>query len=210
MVDDVSARLPIAVLASGSGSNLQALVDACAAPDFGATVTVVIADRPEIRALYRATAAGIPARVVPWQDFANREEFTTAVCDAAAASGAEVLVLAGFMRVLSGVAMERFPNRILNTHPSLLPSFPGAHAVEDALAHGVKCTGMTIHFVDEQVDHGAIVYQEAVAVHPDDTAASVTARIQAIEHRAYPQVVRALAAGKLRVEGRIVSWEGAP
>jgi phosphoribosylglycinamide formyltransferase-1 len=210
MVDDLSARLPIAVLASGGGSNLQALIDACAAPEFGAAITVVIADRAGIRALDRASAAEIPARVVPWRDYASRDEFTIAVCDVAAAAAAQVLVLAGFMRVLSGAAMERFPDRILNTHPSLLPAFPGAHAVEDALAYGVKCTGMTIHFVDEKVDHGPIVYQEAVVVGPDDNVASVTARIQAAEHRAYPQVVGALAAGKLRVEGRIVYWEKTP
>lgn len=209
MVDAAATRLPIAVLASGSGSNLQALIEATHSPDHHAEIVVVITDRDEIGALEIARAAGIPTRIVTWRDFGNRETFTTAVCDAAEGAGAAALVLAGFMRILAGAAMVRFPDRILNTHPSLLPAFPGAHAVADALAYGARCTGVTIHFVDEQLDHGPIIYQEAVAVHGSDDVASVTAQIQAIEHAVYPRVVDALAAGNLDIVGRRVTWSGA-
>lgn len=210
MVDAAAPRLPIAVLASGSGSNLAALITATASPDHRAAIVVVITDRDEVGALEHARAAGIPTRVVAWRDFADRESFTTAVCDAAEGAGAAALVLAGFMRILTGSAIARFPNRILNTHPSLLPAFPGAHAVADALAYGARCTGVTIHFVDEQMDHGPIIYQEAVAVREGDDVASLTAQIQAIEHSVYPRVVDALAAGNLNITGRRVTWSGAP
>jgi phosphoribosylglycinamide formyltransferase-1 len=209
MVDDAAAPLPIAVLASGSGSNLQALIDARGTPEFGADIVLVISDRGGVRALDRAAAAGIPSRVVAWADYDHREAFTAAVCEAAAAAGVRLLVLAGFMRVLSAVAIDRFPHQILNTHPSLLPAFPGAHAVADALAYGVRCTGMTVHFVDEEVDHGPIVYQEAVPIRPGDDVETVTARIQEIEHRVYPRVVQAFAAGQLRIAGRAVHWDEA-
>lgn len=209
MAEVAPAPLPIAVLVSGSGTNLQALIDASASPAFGADIKTVISDRGGVRALDRAAAAGIPARVVAWADFDRRETFTAAVCEAAAAAGARLLVLAGFMRVLSAVAIERFPHRILNTHPSLLPAFPGAHAVTDALAYGAKCTGMTVHFVDEEVDHGPIVYQEAVPIRSGDNVDTVTTRIQEIEHRMYPRVVQAFAAGRLRVDGRTVHWDEA-
>jgi len=202
-----SARLPVAVLASGSGSNLQALLDASARYDFGASVVAVISDRPGARALERAASAGVPTEIVDWADFADRISFTNAICDAATRSGAEVLVLAGFMRVLSPVAIERFPNRILNIHPGLLPAFPGERAVADALEFGVKLTGVTVHFVDEKVDHGPIIYQEVVRVHPGDTVRDLHARIQEVEHRVYPDVLDALAHGRLRVEGRQVHWE---
>jgi phosphoribosylglycinamide formyltransferase-1 len=202
--------LPIAVLVSGSGSNLQAIMDAAALDDeFGATIVTVISDRPNVRGLERAAAAGIPTRVLPWEAFDDRDEFTSAVCDAARQAGAEALVLAGFMRILTKEAIDRFPNRILNIHPALLPSFPGAHGVRDALRHGVKVTGVTVHFVDEHIDHGPVIAQRPVAVHPGDTEETLHARIQKEEHDLYPQVVKALAQGRLRVEDRTVLWEGA-
>ena len=202
-----SSRLPVAVLVSGSGSNLQALLDAATGHDFGAEIVGVISDRPGIRALERASRAGIPSEIVSWSDFADRVAFTGAICDTAERLGAEVMALAGFMRVLSPNAIERFPNRIVNIHPALLPSFPGEHAVADSLEYGVKLTGVTVHFVDEQVDHGPIIYQEVVRVHPGDTAADLHARIQEVEHRVYPEVLDALARGRLRIEGRRVHWE---
>lgn len=202
------ARLPIAVLVSGSGTNLQAILAAAAAPEFGAEVVVVISDRAGVRALDRAEAAGVATVVVPWDDFPNRHAFTVACCEVAGAEGAEALVLAGFMRILAPVAVARFPHRILNTHPALLPAFPGAHAVPQALAHGVKLTGVTIHFVDEEVDHGPIIYQEAVPVMHDDTEESLQRRIQEVEHRRFPEVIDAFAAGRLTVSGRIVTWDG--
>jgi phosphoribosylglycinamide formyltransferase-1 len=203
-------QLPIAVLVSGSGSNLQAIIDAAASDgDFGASIVTVIADRPGVRGLERAAAAGIPTRVVPWTGAATRWTFTAAVCDAAEQAGARALVLAGFMRILTREAVDRFPNRILNIHPALLPAFPGAHGVRDALDHGVKVTGVTVHFVDEHVDHGPIIAQRAVPVDPQDTEESLHARIQSEEHDLFPEVVKAFAHGRLRVEGRTVVWEGA-
>ena len=202
-----SARLPVAVLASGSGSNLQALLDASARYDFGASIVAVISDRPGARALERAASAGVSTEIVDWADYADRISFTNAICDAAERLGAEVLVLAGFMRVLSPVAIERFPSRILNIHPGLLPAFPGERAVADALEFGVKLTGVTVHFVDEKIDHGPIIYQEVVRVHPGDTVRDLHTRIQEVEHRVYPEVLDALAHGRLRVEGRQVHWE---
>ena len=199
--------LPVAVLASGSGSNLQALLDASRTdPGFGARIVVVISDRPGVAALGRAADAGVPAEVVSWGDFNEREEFSMAVCEAAQRHGAEALLLAGFMRILSPEAIDRFPNRIINIHPALLPAFPGAHAVPAALAHGVKVSGVTVHFVDAEVDHGPIIAQRAVAVEPGDTEETLHARIQREEHRLFPEVVKAFAAGRLRVEGRHVIW----
>ena len=205
----MNGRLPIAVLVSGSGSNLQALLDAAADPAFHAEIVVVISDRTGVRALDRATAAGVPAEVVDWDAHSDRAAFTEAVCTTAADHGAAALVLAGFMRILAPAAIRRFPNRILNTHPALLPAFPGAHAVAQALAHGVTLTGITIHLVDEEVDHGPIVYQEAIEVLPGDTEDTLRVRIQEVEHRRYPEVVDAFAAGRLHVEGRHVAWDPA-
>jgi phosphoribosylglycinamide formyltransferase-1 len=201
--------LPIAVLISGSGSNLQALLDS---PGHGVdfVISVVVSDRPGVRGLERGAGAGVSTEMVAWSDFDSRGEFTAAVCDAAEEHGARALVLAGFMRVLAPIAIERFPNAIINVHPALLPAFPGAHAVEDAMAYGVTVTGVTVHFVDEKVDHGPIILQEAVAVYLDDDTESLHARIQAVEHRILPHVVGAYARGILTVEGRYVRWDHAP
>ena len=195
---------PIAVLVSGNGTNLQAIIDAARVADFPAEIVAVISDRPGVRALERATAAGIPTGVVAWSDYRDRDLFTKAVCEAAEESGAAALVLAGFMRILGPEAITRFPHRIVNVHPALLPAFPGAHAVEQALEHGVKVTGVTVHFVDEEVDHGPIIAQEVVPVLPGDTVESLHRRIQEVEHRLYPDAIADLAAGLLTVEGRTV------
>ena len=195
--------IDVGVLVSGSGSNLQALIDS---PDLVAGIRVVVADRPGIKALDRAQQAGIPTTVLPWDDFGSRHEFSKAVADTVEAAGAKLMVLAGFMRILSAEAVNRFPNRILNIHPSLLPAFPGANAVEQALAHGVKVTGVTIHLVDEEVDHGLIIAQRAVPVLPGDDVAALHARIQVEEHDLYPRVVRAFMAGEITVVGGEVIW----
>lgn len=197
--------LPIAVLISGSGSNLQALIDAEAKGALACSIEVVISDRHGAGGLERAEAAGIATRVVAWSDHPDRTSFTEAVCDAANAFKVDALVLAGFMRILSPSAVQRFPNAIINVHPALLPAFPGANAVPEALAHGVTVTGVTVHFVDEEVDHGPIIAQEAVAVLPDDDAVSLHARIRAIEHRLVPEVVDALGRGRISVAGRRVT-----
>lgn len=200
--------LPIAVLISGSGSNLQALLDS---PRNGIdyVVSLVVSDRLGAGGLERASHAGVPTKVVSWNDFDSRHEFTAALCETAEASGSCALVLAGFMRILAPIAMERFPNAIINVHPALLPAFPGPHAVEAAIEYGVTLTGVSVHFVDEHVDHGPIILQEAVAVRPDDDAESLHARIQAVEHRVLPEAVCAFSRGLLTVQGRHVRWDHA-
>jgi phosphoribosylglycinamide formyltransferase 1 len=195
--------IDIAVLISGAGSNLQALIDT---PDLGARIAIVVSDRHGIRGLERAEAAGLETLVLPWERHTSRTEFSLAIADAVEQSGAKVMVLAGFMRLLSEEAVARFPNRILNIHPSLLPAFPGAHAVAQALANGVKVTGVTVHLVDEQVDHGPIVAQRAVPVLEGDDVESLHARIQVEEHDLYPKVVRAMAAGEISVQDGRVVW----
>ncbi len=201
--------LPVAVLISGSGSNLQALLDS---PGNGAdfVVSLVISDRPDVQGLKRAQAAGVATEVVAWSSYGSRTEFTAAVCDAADDSGAQGLVLAGFMRILAPNAIARYPDAIINVHPALLPAFPGAHAVEEALDHGVTLTGVTVHFVDEQVDHGPIIRQESVAVRPGDDPESLHGRIQKVEHRLLPEAVAAFARGDLTVHNRHVRWEHEP
>ena len=202
------SRYPVAVLVSGGGTNLQAILDAEQKPGFGAEVVVVISDRPSVEALDRARSAGVTAIVVDSTDYLDRTTFSTAICDEAARHGTRALILAGFMRILALEAIQRFPDRIINVHPALLPAFPGAHAVPEALEHGVKVTGVTVHFVDEQVDHGPIIAQEPVAVLPDDDEATLHARLQEVEHRLLPQVVDALGKGSLHVDGRRVTWVG--
>lgn len=203
-----SGPVKTAVLISGSGSNLQAILDARRSDtSFAAEPVVVISDRPGVFGLERAMQVGIATEVVAWSDFADRQAFTSAVCDAIEAHEAELVVLAGFMRVLSAEAVERFPHRIINIHPALLPAFPGAHALEEALAYGVKQTGVTVHFVDEHVDHGPIIAQRPVEVLPGDDVGSLHARIQRVEHALYPDCVNAAARGRLRVDGRFVVWD---
>jgi phosphoribosylglycinamide formyltransferase 1 len=192
------------VLASGSGTNLQALLNVAG---IKSQIAVVVSDRPDAGALTRASSAGIPTAVVRYRDYPDRASFSMAVADVIEASGAKGVVLAGFMRILSPEFIARFPDRILNVHPSLLPAFPGARAVEDALAHGVRVTGVTVHFVDEQVDHGPVIAQVPVEVEEGDDARSLHRRIQTVEHDLYPRVVQAFLAGDIYVvDGRVV-WE---
>ena len=180
----------IGVLASGAGTNLQALLDA------QLPVVAVASNNTKAKALDRATAAGIEAAAFPAVEFDSREHRDELMADWLAEREVELVVLAGYMRLLTAPFLQRFP-AILNVHPSLLPSFPGARAVEDALAHGVKMTGATVHFVDAGVDTGPIVLQEAVEVREDDTAEALHARIQKVEHRLLPQAVRLFLDGKL-------------
>ncbi len=205
----MSNRVPLAVLVSGGGTNLQSIIEATRDPEYSADVAVVISDRPGVKALDRAREAGLSTVVVDWSDYDDRGAFTKEVCDAAEDHGAEALVLAGFMRILAPAAIDRFPDRVVNIHPALLPAFPGAHAVDEALAYGVTITGVTIHFVDEQVDHGPIIYQEAVAVIRGEEREALQARIQAVEHRMFPVAIDAMARGRLHIEGRTVRWEQA-
>ena len=197
-------QINIAVLASGSGTNLQALIDS---DDLGATIGVVISDRPDAPALRRAESSQIPTRVIQWDDFPTREEFSNAVADAVENARSDYVVLAGFMRVLSKNATDRLSGRIINIHPSLLPAFPGMDAVAQALDAGVGETGVTVHVVDEKVDHGPIIAQRVVPVLEEDDAQSLHARIQVQEHDLLPEVVNALAEGRLQVSSTSVRWD---
>ena len=191
----------IVVLASGSGTNLQALLDSVE-PSW--SVVGVVSDQPEAGALQRAARAKVPSHVVEWGEYANRDDFTNAICIAAGEFDPDYVVLAGFMRVLGQSAITHFPDQIVNVHPSLLPAFPGAHGVRDALDYGAKVTGVTVHFVDEHLDHGPIIAQEAVEVLPGDNEQALHGRIQLIEHRLLREVVTQLAQGELEISGRTV------
>ena len=181
----------IGVLVSGNGTNLQALLDA------GLPVVAVASNNTKAKALDRAARAGIEAGAFPTVEFDSREHRDNELAEWLAERGVELVVLAGYMQILTTAFLERFGGRILNIHPSLLPAFPGAHAVEDALKHGVKVTGATVHFVDEGIDTGPIVLQEAVPVEDDDTPETLHARIQEVEHRLLPYAVRLYLDGKL-------------
>jgi len=191
----------IAVLVSGSGTNLQALLDD---PFTGPRIALVVSDRPGVRALERAAERGVESLVLSTAEHPDRESFSAAVRDELLRRDVDVVVSAGYMKVLGVAFFDAFAGRFLNVHPALLPSFPGAHAVADALEWGAKVTGVTVHLVDEQVDHGPIVFQEAVAIHDADDWDSLEARIHEVEHRLLPSAVRALVEGRLKVEGRRV------
>jgi phosphoribosylglycinamide formyltransferase-1 len=180
----------IGVLVSGEGTNLQALLDE------GLPVTAVASNRPGVRALERAAAASVPGAVFPLGDYASRAERDAAMADWLAERGVRLVVCAGYMHLLTPGFLERFP--VLNVHPSLLPAFPGMHAIEDALAAGIPETGVTVHFVDEGVDTGPVVLQEAIAVRPDDTADTLRPRLRKLEHRLLPQAARMYLEGRLR------------
>jgi phosphoribosylglycinamide formyltransferase 1 len=199
-----ASRLRVGVLASGRGSNLQALLDASAQPDYPAEVVVVISDRERAAALDRARAAGVEALFVNPKDFGDRESFDLALVRELTARRVGLVCHAGFMRILCAPYVRAFAGRAMNIHPSLLPAFPGLHAQRQALEHGAKVAGATVHFVDEEVDTGPIVLQASVPVHPDDTEESLSARILVEEHRLYPEAVRLFAEGRLEVVGRRV------
>ena len=199
-----ASRLRVGVLASGRGSNLQALLDASARPDYPAEVVVVISDRERAAALDRARAAGVEALFVNPKDFGDRESFDLALVRELTARRVGLVCHAGFMRILSAPYVRAFAGRAMNIHPSLLPAFPGLHGQRQALEHGAKVAGATVHFVDEGVDTGPIVLQASVPVHPDDTEESLSARILVEEHRLYPEAVRLFAKGRLEVVGRRV------
>lgn len=194
------------MLASGSGTTLQALLDAAADPAYGAQVVAVGSDKPAARALERAQAAGVEAFAVALTDSPDRAAWNAALADAVAAHAPDLVVCAGFMRILSADFLARFPSRVVNTHPALLPSFPGAHAVADALAYGVRVSGVTVHLVDEGVDTGPVVAQAAVPVHPDDDEAALQSRIQDVERPLYVEAVGRLAREGWTVEGRTVRF----
>jgi len=195
-------------LISGAGTNLQAIIERIAAGRLDCELRVVISNRAEAAGLARATAAGIATRVIDHRRYAARADFDRAVVDALRDAGVELVLLAGFDRLIGPAFVDAFPSRIMNIHPALLPAFKGLHAQADAVDYGVKIAGATVHFVDRETDHGPIIVQGAVAVRPDDTAATLRERILAVEHEIYATAIQLYAEGRLSVDGRRVVVQG--
>ncbi|MGB9845910.1 MAG: phosphoribosylglycinamide formyltransferase [Desulfotomaculales bacterium] len=198
------ALLRVGVLASGRGTNLQAIIDACKEGKIPAEVAVVVSDKAGAQALERARKEGIPAVFVDPRGFAGKEEYEQAVVDVLKRHGAELVCLAGYMRLVGKTLLGSFPNRIMNIHPALLPAFPGLHGQRQALEYGVRYSGCTVHFVDEGCDTGPIILQAVVPVFDTDTEETLAARILEQEHRIYPEAIRLFAGGYLHLEGRRV------
>ncbi len=198
-------ELALGVLASGRGSNLQSILDAIEAGKLPAKVNVVITDKPQAKALDRAREKGIPAICIDRKQYETKTAFEEAIIAELKAHGVELVILAGFMRILSPLFVHAFKDRIMNIHPSILPSFPGADAHQLVLDYGVKVSGCTVHFIDEGTDSGPIVLQATVPVMDDDDHDSLAARVLVEEHKIYPEAIRLYAEGKLEINGRKVS-----
>ena len=192
----------LAVLCSGRGSDLQSIIDAIQRGELSAEISIVITDKPQVQALTRAEKAGIKNICVDRKLFSSRADFEAELLKNL--EGVDLVVLAGFMRILSPEFVKKFAGRLMNIHPALLPSFPGAHAHRDVLAYGVKVSGCTVHFVDEGTDTGPIILQAAVPVLEDDTEETLAARVLEQEHIIYPRAIKLFVEGKLKVEGRRV------
>ncbi|MEJ5339172.1 MAG: phosphoribosylglycinamide formyltransferase [Aquificaceae bacterium] len=199
----------LGVLVSGRGSNLQAIIDSIEAGRLKDRIALVICDREGAQAIDRCVRHGIPYRVTKRRDFDSKEDFERALVEAMKKAGVELIVLAGFMRVLSPLFLRHFPMRVINIHPSLIPAFQGMHAQRQALEYGAKISGCSVHFVTEELDNGPVIAQACVPVLPEDTEDSLSERILAHEHRILPQVIRWISEGRVRVEGRKVVVEGA-
>jgi phosphoribosylglycinamide formyltransferase-1 len=200
----MARKVPIGVLISGSGTNLQAIIDAIEANKLDATIQIVLSNRADAYGLTRAKNHGISTEVLDHKQFRSREAFDQKVVDLLNARSVELVVLAGFMRLLSPVFVKAYSNRIMNIHPALLPSFPGLNVQKKAVEHGVRFSGCTVHFVNEECDEGPIIIQAVVPVFPDDTEQSVAARILQQEHRIYPRAIQLYSEGRLHVQGRKV------
>lgn len=202
------SAMRVGVLASGSGSNFQALAEGLRG-ESSAQLAVLVCNVPGAKVLERAKAAGVQSELLDHKRFASREAFDEALIATLKQHGVEWVCLAGYMRLVTPAFLRAFPGRVLNVHPALLPSFPGLHGVRQALAAGVKVAGCTVHFVDDGMDTGPIIAQAAVPVLPGDDEAKLAARIQVEEHRLYPKVVKAIAAGRVVLEGRTVRLQEA-
>lgn len=194
----------LGVMCSGRGTNLSSIISAVKSGKIPARIGVVVSDNPEAKALTRAREAGIPAILVNRGDFESRDDFEKELVSVLRDHGVTLVILAGFMRILSPYFVNEFPGRIMNIHPSLLPSFGGAHAHRDVLAYGAKVSGCTVHFVDEGMDSGPIILQAAVPVEEDDTEETLAARVLTHEHRIYPRAIELFLKGKLKFDGRRV------
>ena len=194
----------IAVLCSGNGSNLQAIIDKVKSGYIPAKISVVMSDNKEAFALKRAVKAGIETLVLSPKDYDTRESYDREVIKNLQKKKIGLVVLAGYMRLLSDHFIKEYENRIVNIHPSLLPSFKGTHGIKDTLEYGVKVTGPTVHFVNEKLDHGPIILQAAVGVKDDDTEESLLERVHKEEHKIYPEAIRLFVEGRLKINGRRV------
>jgi phosphoribosylglycinamide formyltransferase 1 len=194
----------LGVLASGSGTNLQSILDACHARRIGAEVAAVVCNVPGAKALDRARRAGVAAILLPHAEFTRREDYDARVVSELRARGVDLVCLAGFMRIVTRTLLDAYPHRVLNIHPSLLPAFPGMHGVRQALAAGVRISGCTVHVVDEGTDSGPVLVQAAVPVLDGDTEDSLAARILVQEHRCYARAIQLVAEGRVEVAGRRV------
>jgi phosphoribosylglycinamide formyltransferase 1 len=200
----MAKQLPIAVLISGGGTNLQSIIDAIEAKKLDANIELVLSNKADAHGLARAKNHGLATEVLDHKAFPSREAYDQAVVDLLRARGVELVVLAGFMRLLSPVFVRAYSNRIMNIHPALLPAFPGLHVQKKALEHGVRFAGCTVHFVNEECDEGPIIIQAVVPVFPDDNEETLAARILKQEHQIYPRAIQLYAEGRLRVVGRRV------
>jgi len=196
--------LNIAVFCSGSGTNLQAIIDSVSKGLIPARIAVVISDQAKAFALERAKKANVETLVLNKKDYKSREDFDREIVRELKKRDVGLVVLAGFMRLLSPYFIGEYRNRIMNVHPALLPSFKGAHGIKDAIEHGVKVTGVTVHFVDEHLDAGPIILQKTVEVKEGDTEETLLERVHKEEHRIYPEAIKLFAEGKIKIEGRKV------
>jgi len=201
--------LKLGVLISGSGSNLQAIIDNIEKGALKAAIKIVICNKPDAFGIDRAQKHGLPVHVLKHEDFSTREDFDTELIRILKSNEIDLVVLAGFMRILTPAFLKAFPQKIINIHPALLPSFPGTHGQKDAFEYGVKFSGCTVHFVDEGVDSGPIIIQSVVPVFPEDTRDTLAARILKEEHRIYPQAIQFIADGKVAIAGRKVQIKDA-
>ena len=198
----MGAPLKIGVMLSGSGTNLQAIIDAIAAGQVNAEIVSVVSSRPDAFGIRRAEAAGIPVLVLNRAVYAVPEAADALIVENMRAAGAEYVVMAGYMRKLTPAVLSAYPDRVLNLHPALLPSFKGAHAIQDAWEAGVKVTGITVHLANEDYDKGPIVAQQAVEVREDDTIETLEERIHQAEHQLYPAVIAAIAEGRMSLDAQ--------
>jgi len=204
----MAGKLPIAVLISGSGTNLQAIIDVCHRGDIDAQVTAVVSDQPDAFGLQRADRAGIAIRVLPGSEFPDRAAYDRALGELLDELDPQLVVLAGFMRILTGPLVRAWSGRMLNVHPSLLPAYRGLHTHRRVLDAGEQYHGTSVHFVTEELDGGPIIAQARIAIRPEDTEETLNRRVQALEHRMYPAVIGWFADGRLRMVGDRVELDG--
>jgi phosphoribosylglycinamide formyltransferase-1 len=198
------AEVNIAVFCSGNGSNFQAIVDSVKTKLFNTNIALMVCDNPTAFAIKRAKKERIKTFIIERGNFSSKHEFESTIIEELEKENIELICLAGYMRILSSGFVEKYKNRILNIHPAILPSFKGIQGIKDALDYGVKVTGVTVHFVDKDMDSGPVILQETVKIENDDTEEVLAQKIHSVEHRLYPEAVRLFTEGKLKIKGRRV------